>query len=70
MKIPKLATETIAKTIGRSPQTDSKIPFLKITPTQLTEHGDIKLVPTETFPSLFSGIKVQKVTLKVIKGET
>ena len=36
----------VAKITGCSPQTDSKAPLLKITPTQLTEPGDVELVPT------------------------
>lgn len=34
------------KAVGCSPQTDSKALFLKITPTQLTQHGEGELVPT------------------------
>lgn len=37
------------KAISCSSQTDSKTPLLKTTSTQLTEHGEVKLVPTESF---------------------
>ena len=33
------------KTIGCSPQTDSKAPLPKTALTQLIEHGEVKLVP-------------------------
>jgi hypothetical protein len=38
-------TQAITKAISCSSQTDKTL-FLNITPTQLTEHGDIKLVST------------------------
>lgn len=41
-------TQAVAKTIGRYLQTDSKSLLLKTTPAQLTEHGNVKLVPTES----------------------
>ena len=39
-------TWAIDKAIGCSLQTDSKTPSLKTTPKQLTEHGEVELVPT------------------------
>lgn len=38
-------TQAVSKTIGCSPPTDSKVPLLKTTPTQLIEHGETELVP-------------------------
>jgi hypothetical protein len=38
-------TQAVVRTIGCSSQTDGKAPVLKITPTQLTEHGEVELVP-------------------------
>ena len=37
--------QAVAKTKGCS-QSPDKAPLLKITPTQLTEHGEVELVPT------------------------
>lgn len=39
-------TQAVTKTIDCSQQPDSKVPFLKTTPTKLIEHGTVKLVPT------------------------
>lgn len=36
----------IAKVTGGSPQTDGQVPFLKTTLVQLTERGEVELVPT------------------------
>ena len=36
------------KTIGYSQQSDSKSPLLKVTPTQIIEHGEIEMVPKYT----------------------
>ena len=38
--------QAIAKAIGCSPQTDGKALLLKTTPVQLTEPGEVNLVPT------------------------
>lgn len=38
--------QAVAKTVDCSSQTDCKASLLKAKPTQLTEHGDIKVVPT------------------------
>lgn len=45
-------TQAVTKTLGCSPQTVSTTPLLKTKPTQLTEHGDAELTPTEE-PSPF-----------------
>lgn len=37
--------QAAAKSIGSSPQTDSKVPFLKKTSTHLFQHGKVDLVP-------------------------
>lgn len=37
--------------IGCSPQNDGKTPLLKTIPIQLTEHGEVQLVPTHREPS-------------------
>lgn len=39
-------TQTIAKAIGSSPQTDDKALLQKTIPVQLTEHVKVKLMPT------------------------
>lgn len=39
--------QDVVKAIGGSPQTDSKTPLLKKTPTQLTEHRKVELVLTQ-----------------------
>lgn len=39
-------TQAVAKTIGYSPQNDSKAPLLNTIPTQLNERGKAKSVPT------------------------
>lgn len=39
-------TQAVGKTLGCSPQTDSKSPLLKTTPTQLIEHGELGLAST------------------------
>lgn len=38
-------TQAIAKTIGCSPQIDSKAPLLKTASTEIIEYGEIELVP-------------------------
>jgi hypothetical protein len=63
-------TQTVAKSIGCSSQTDSKAPLLKITPTQLTEHGE----GSQSFntQSLYPSVLVsslQKGTLYTTKRE-
>lgn len=58
--------QAVGKTIGCSPQTDSKPPLLSTTPVQLTELGEVKLKPlTPTFESL-----VQEGIWHTAKGET
>lgn len=37
--------QAVAKSIGSSPQTHSKVPFLKKTSTHLFQHGKVDLVP-------------------------
>jgi dihydrodipicolinate synthase/N-acetylneuraminate lyase len=39
-------TQTIAKIIGCPPQTECRAPLVKATPTQLTEHAKVEVVPT------------------------
>lgn len=48
MEIPpqKKTQAVAAKSMGCSPQTDSKDPLLKIIPTELIEHGDVEMEPT------------------------
>lgn len=38
--------QSMANTVGGSLKTDGKVLLLKPTPTQLSEHGDVELVPT------------------------
>lgn len=45
-------THAVVRTIGCSPQTYDKAPLLKITHTQLTEHGEVELVPTQSLHSM------------------
>ena len=45
MEIPK-QPRLLLRQEGCSLKTDSRAPLLKTTPTQLTEHGEVKLVPT------------------------
>ena len=63
-------TQTVAKSIGCSSQTDSKAPLLKITPTQLTEHGEgSQSFNTQSlYPSVLVS-SVQKGTLYTTKRE-
>jgi hypothetical protein len=44
------STQDVAKTIGNSPETDSKASLLKTTPIQFTEHAEVDLVPIEPTP--------------------
>ena len=44
-------TKAVAKTIGCSPQTDSKASLLKTTLIELIEHGEVKLMPTQNLHS-------------------
>lgn len=39
-------SQSIAETVGGSLKTDGKALLLKTTPTQLSEHGEVELVPT------------------------
>lgn len=39
-------TQAVAITIGCSPQTDSKAPLVKRSPTQLNEHEEVGILPT------------------------
>lgn len=41
-------TQSEVKTTGYSQPTDSKSPLLKVTPTQIIEHGEIEMVPKYT----------------------
>lgn len=43
MEIPP-KTQAVSKTAGCSSQTDFATPLLKTTPTQFTEHGEVRLV--------------------------
>lgn len=43
--------QAVAKSIGSSPQTDSKVPFLKKTSTHLVQHGKVNLVPVYSLRS-------------------
>lgn len=48
-------TQSVGKTIGCSPQTDSKAPLLKTTAIQSIQHGEVYLVPTLSLqPYLFA----------------
>ena len=55
---------------GCSPQTDGQAPLLETTPTQLIKHGEVQLVPTESFHHCTQGSFVQEGTLSATKGET
>lgn len=52
-----------------SSQTDSKSPLLKATPVQLTEHGEVELVPTQSLHSYMLVSLAQEGTLHATKGE-
>lgn len=39
-------TQAVIKAIGCSPKTGTKALLLNTTPTQLTEHGEVEMVPT------------------------
>jgi hypothetical protein len=65
MEIPKQP-----KLIGCSSQTDSKAPLLKTIPTQLTEHREVRLVPTQSLHYYILESWVQEDTLHATKGET
>ena len=41
-------TQSKVKTIGCSPQTESKSSLLKVTPTQIIEHREVEMVPKYT----------------------
>lgn len=60
-------SQTTAKTIGYFPQTDSMFSLPKIKPMQLTAHGKVVLVPTESLHPCVSTCLVQESTLPVIK---
>lgn len=60
-------SQTTAKTIGYFPQTDSKLSLLKTKPMQLTVHGKVVLVPTQSLCPCISTCLVQESTLPIIK---
>jgi hypothetical protein len=60
--------QAIVKTIGCSPQSDKTV-LMKIMPTQLTEQGAIKMVPTESLHPYVPTSLVQEGTLHAIKRE-
>ena len=41
-----MRTPKQSKIMGGSPHADGKAPLLKTTPIQLTEHGEVEMVPT------------------------
>lgn len=44
-------TQVLPRQLSSSPETDDKTPLLKTISTQLTEHEQVKLVPTQSFHS-------------------
>lgn len=63
-------TQGVDETISCCTQTDSKAPLLKITLTQLIEHGESELVPTQKLHPYILVPLVQKVTLQATKAES
>ena len=62
--------QTVAKSIGCSSQTDGKAPLLKITPTQLTEHGEVsQSFNTQSLYPYMLVSSLQKGTLYTTKRE-
>ena len=53
-----------------APQTDSKALLLMTTPIQLNEHGEVKLVTTESLQLYILASLVQEGTLHATKRET
>lgn len=62
-------TQAVAKSMDCSPQTDSKAPLPKTSPTQLIEHRQVKLVPTWSLYPYVPASLVQESTLPAIKRE-
>lgn len=66
---PKTAQAT-AQTVGCSPHTDSKAPRLNTAPTQLTEHGEVKLLPRDLTPMSIFGTGRYSARYQKRKGNT
>jgi hypothetical protein len=60
-------TKTVSETIGCSSQTDSNVPLLKTTSTQLIKHEVAELMPTS--PHVLPTLE-QEGTLYASKGKT
>lgn len=59
--------QAIGKAIGCSPQTKGEVLWLSATPPQLTEHREVKLVPTQSLPPFRLMFSIQEGALHATK---
>ena len=62
-------TQAVNDTKGCSPKTETKVPLLNTTPTQLIEHGKLELVPTQSLHFYILAPLVLKDTQHAAKRE-